>query len=257
MGIYASDPLVNKMNLFKGDVIVLTDLRQRTGKELGILTGDDLSSYHTFSEIIASSTALDKIVASSTAMKVIANSPSALDQIIASSTALDKVTSSSVAMDEIVVSPIALNKVINSATALYYVCINDSQGKGLEKLAGNIEGTTTVDWESDDKWQTIYDTLHSASELFSESYFEDSSPNGYNHDGYRDRRGDLITLIVSAKSDIYEVAISPRYSGCYHCDVYCCLTTGKHIMWGGHLSYHDDYNTEYCVVKHYMFTPVT
>jgi hypothetical protein len=209
--------------------------------------------------IIASETAMTAIAASSTAMTAIAASSTAMEAVVASETAMNAVAASITAMTAIfesetatatvIASSTAIDSIINSDVALYCISQNTT---ALSSLASSIENTTTILWESDLKWQTIYDTLN-ASALFTKSGLLTDTG------GTKNRSGNLITLIDSAYSwNAYDhqMSITPAHTGCYARSYGYNWSTGKHIMWGGHTSTHQQSHATNCYVKHYMFTPI-
>jgi len=77
--------------------------------------------------------------------------------------------------------------------------------------------------------------------------------------GTKDRTGNRIILIHSTNSGNFtntHVSITPRYTGCYSHVYTNNWTTGKHIMWGGHESYHKSSSKYSCYVDHYICTPI-
>ena len=155
-------------------------------------------------------------------------------------------------MTAVIASSTAIDSIISSDVALYLISQNTTI---LSSLASSIENTTTILWESDLKWQTIYNTLH-ASALFTKSGLltDTGDPNVP-----KNRTGNLITLINSAYAtnhDNYPVSITPAKTGCYVHSYTHNWTTGKHIMWGGHTSKHQMTDGANCYVKYYMFTPI-
>ena len=222
------------------------------GEWLGLLANSDnatLKACDDMTAVINSSIAMTVVVNSSIAMTVVVNSSIAMTAVINSSIAMTAVINSSTAMTAVIARETAIGLIINSETALYVISQNAT---ALSLLASSIENTTTILWESDTKWQTIYDTLN-ASTLFTKS--------GLLHDtgGTKNRSGNLITLINNAytpNASGYDLSITPAYTGCYVHSYGPNWFTGKHIMWGGHTSVHQKSDTTYCYVKHYMFTPI-
>lgn len=219
------------------------------GKAVAYLAGLDPDDYADMAAVAASSTAMAAVIASETAMTVVTNSETAMTAIAASETAINAVIASSTAMTAVIASSAAIDSIIKTDVALYYISQNTT---ALSSLASSIENTTTILWESDLKWQTIYDTLN-ASVLFTKSGLLTDTG------GTKNRSGNLITLIESTNATNTmgsTMSITPAYTGCYEHSYVKNWYTGKHIMWGGHTSVHYSDNVAQSYVEHYMFAPI-
>ena len=192
---------------------------------------------------------LANVIADAGAMDTLSNEENAVNYMVRSSAIMTAVIASSTAMTAVAASSTTIDLIINNDVALYYISQNTT---ALSILASSIENTTTILWESDLKWQTIYDTLN-ASALFTKSGLLTDTG------GTKNRSGNLITLInnaLVAYGGDFATSITPAYTGCYEHPYAHSWSTGKHIMWGGHTSVHGRDNATSTYVKHYMFTPI-
>lgn len=199
------------------------------GKTIAYLAGLNPDDFADMTALIANSTAMNAVFASETAMTAVA----------ASNTAMTAVAASGTAMTEVIVNDFALYVISKNPTA-------------LEILASSIENTTTVLWENDTKWQTIYDTLNGSALFTNSGLITDTG-------GTKDRSGNLITLVSTAFSGAYadrHMSITPTYEGCFAHGYAYNWSTGKHIMWGGHTGVFQATDAAICNIKHYMFTPI-